>query len=53
MRTNTKRDSYHNTASFFSGTVAEWLVKFFNLMAYLQGTDAHYSSADSSSDVWP
>lgn len=46
-----KRESYHSTASFFSATVAEWLAKFFNLMAYLQGRDAHYSSADISTDL--
>lgn len=43
-RTDSESVSYHNTASFFSGMVAKWLVKFFNLMAYLQWRDAHYSS---------
>lgn len=42
--TDSESVSYHNTASFFSGMVAKWLVKFFNLMAYLQWRDAHYSS---------
>ena len=44
--THNRGETYHSTASLFSKTVAEWLVKFFNLMAYLQPRDARYSSAD-------
>lgn len=51
LHADTERETYHSTASFLSATVAEWLVKFFNLMAYLQRRDALKPSADKSCEL--